>query len=332
MQLLAIAALLLSPLAVNQVWAADDVVIPAAITPPATRPVADLSRILIVSIDGCRPDVLLRADTPNIHRLMDAGCFSMWARTTPLAITLPSHTSMLTGVIPRRHEIEWNKDLPLTQPVYPTYPTLFEVAKAHGYTTAMAAGKSKFHTLAVPESLTWSFITDSEKTEDSDVTREALSIIRQHQPEVMFVHLPSTDNVGHAIGWASKDQLAAVAGADRCIGRLIDALDEAKVLDKTAIIVTADHGGAGKTHTPDDPRARHIPWIIVGPGIRHNVDLTTDYDLTINTEDTFATACYLLGLPTQAPAVNRDGKALIRKLDGKPITEVLDVELMRAAN
>ena len=82
----------------------------------------------------------------------------------------------------------------------------------------------------------------------------------------MFVHFPSTDNVGHAIGWGTPQQLAAVETADKQLARVLAALDEAGVLGSTLIILTADHGGAGKEHGPDDPRARHIPWIAVGRG------------------------------------------------------------------
>ena len=71
--------------------------------------------------------------------------------------------------------------------------------------------------------------------------------------------------------------------------------------------MTADHGGTGKWHGPDDPRARHIPWIISGPGIRKNVDLTIYRELTINTEDTCATTCWLLSIPVDHP------------IDGKPV-------------
>jgi predicted AlkP superfamily pyrophosphatase or phosphodiesterase len=285
---------------------------------PATQP-ADAPRVLIVSIDGCRPDMLLRARTPNVHALMEAGSFSLWARTTPLAITLPSHTSMLTGVIPRKHEIEWNKDLPLREPVYPAFPTLFELAHKHGYTTAMAAGKSKFVTLAKPGTLDWQSIPSTEKSEDPDVADAAVRIVREHQPQVLFVHLPTTDNVGHAKGWGTDDQLAAIEQADDCLGRVLSALDFVGQRRKTFIIVTADHGGAGRTHVPDDPRARYIPWIAVGPGIRKNLDLTTFADLVINTEDTFATAASILKLP------------LDKRLDGKPVKEILDKqELLEA--
>src|SRR5271163_2504519 len=125
--------------------------LPAATAKAQTeRPVPAITHIVIISIDGCRPDALLRADTPVIHGLLPHASFTFWARTTVESITLPSHTSMLTGVVPNKHTIQWNMELPLEHPVYPAYPTLFQLAKQAGYTTAMAAGKSKFATLAVP--------------------------------------------------------------------------------------------------------------------------------------------------------------------------------------
>jgi predicted AlkP superfamily pyrophosphatase or phosphodiesterase len=287
-------------------------------TPATSKAVA--SRILIVSIDGLRPDLALRADMPNLRGLLPQSSYSFWARTVPHAITLPSHTSMLTGVVPRKHEVEWNRDLPLTEQVYPKFPTLFEVAKRAGYTTGMAAGKSKFATLAKPGSLDCQFITQTEKAEDADVTAEAVKIITQHKPQVMFVHLPTIDNVGHKIGWGTKEQMAAIKGADESLGKLLAALQTAGVRQETVILITADHGGAGKTHLADDMRARHIPWILSGPGIRKDLDLTIYPKTVIDTEDTFVTASYLLGIPRQAD------------LDGKPILEVLEqpVELLGA--
>jgi predicted AlkP superfamily pyrophosphatase or phosphodiesterase len=280
------------------------------------RPVPALTHVVIISIDGCRPDVLLRADTPVIHGLLPHASFSFWARTTAESVTLPSHTSMLTGVVPVKHTIQWNMDLPLEHPVYPAYPTLFQLAKEAGLSTAMAAGKSKFVALAVPGSLDWSFIPDQSKIEDSDVTDHAVEMIHDHQPQVLFVHLPSTDNVGHAKGWGTVEQMAAVAGADACVGRVLKAVDDAKLTGSTAVIITADHGGFGRWHGPDDIRCRYIPWICIGPRIRQNLDLTT-LDMSTNgsqlidTEDTFCTACYLLGIPIE------------KKVDGKPLTQII---------
>ncbi len=82
--------------------------------------------------------------------------------------------------------------------------------------------------------------------------------------------------------------------------------------DSTFILLSADHGGQGRGHGAEDARSRHIPWIANGPGIRQNLDLTIYPSLVINTEDTFATVCWLLAIPSRT-----------RNLDGKPVTEII---------
>ena len=233
---------------------------------PIDRPVAAVKRVLVVSMDGLRPDLMLLADAPNLRGLMKRGSYTMWARTTPNSITLPSHISMMTGVTPRRHEIEWNRDLDLSVPIFPRVPTLFEAAKRHGYTTAVAAGKDKFDMFDRPGVLDWNWIPEKGKVETAAVMKAALPMIREHKPDVMLLHLPSVDNAGHLKGWASPEQMKAIEDADAAVGKVVALLDELKLSDSTLLIVTADHGGAGKNHGPDDPRSRHIPWIAVGPG------------------------------------------------------------------
>jgi arylsulfatase A-like enzyme len=128
------------------------------------------------------------------------------------------------------------------------------------------------------------------------------------------------DVSGHADGWGSHEQAAAVVHIDGVVGSILAAVKEQKLADSTVVIVTADHGGAGRTHGPDDPRSAHIPWIVSGPGIRQNYDLTRDEMLNVDIEDTFATACFLLAIPLPAG------------LDGKPVTEILDrAELLQPA-
>ena len=232
----------------------------------ADRPVPKIERVLIISIDGLRPDLALRADTPTIHSLLKISSFTFWARTTAESVTLPSHTSMLTGVTPVRHTIQWNMDLPLEHPIYPAYPTLFELAHSAGYTTAMAAGKSKFNTLARPGSLDWLYIPKTSTSEDPEVTTHALEILRDHKPEVMFVHLPSVDNAGHASGWSSGAQIAAIERADSCVGKLLDALDELLLRQSTMLILTSDHGGAGLSHGPQPTWA--CPGVSTAPTTR----------------------------------------------------------------
>src|SRR4051794_18280556 len=108
------------------------------------RPVPEIERALLISIDGCRPDLLLRANTPNVRKLMESGSFTLWARTIPAAITLPAHASMLTGVTPEKHGITWNKEVDDPAIARPRVPTIFEVAMHAGLSTGLVAGKSKF--------------------------------------------------------------------------------------------------------------------------------------------------------------------------------------------
>jgi hypothetical protein len=72
------------------------------------------------------------------------------------------------------------------------------------------------------------------------------------------------------------------------------------------------NGGAGDDHGGTDPRSRTIPWIIAGPGVKKGLDLTLCGELRVRTEDTFATACWLLDIP------------LDEDLDGKVIAQAFE--------
>jgi predicted AlkP superfamily pyrophosphatase or phosphodiesterase len=282
--------------------------------------------VIVISCDGLRPDVLLRADTPNLRRMMARGAFTLWARTIPIAITLPSHTSMVTGVYPEKHGITWNDDEP--EMGYPKVPTLFALAKKRGYTTAIATGKSKFSTLNKPGTVDWINIPSAYRVvgsteikgtmfEDAVVARQACEIIASHQPNVMFIHFPGADKIGHSIGWGTPEQIAIVGQIDTGIGKIMQTLETENLIDSTVVIVSADHGGAVKTHGGvaegkpiDDPRSRSIPWICVGPGVRAGYDLTLEPKLTVNTVDTFATACWLLAIPPG-------------DVDGRPVKQII---------
>jgi predicted AlkP superfamily pyrophosphatase or phosphodiesterase len=277
---------------------------------PAAKPAApssDKPRVLIVTIDGLRPDVALRADMPNLRSLMARGAFTFWARTVEYSYTLPAHVSMLTGVTPERHGITWDDDAPEKWSDKPPFPSLFDLAKARGFTTAMAMGKPKLQEIPGDGMIDWSYVP-ADYQNNPGVGASAASIIRLHQPQVMFVHLPDTDSAGHGSGWGSPEQLNKAHDADTALGVLIAALRDAGVLDRTNIFVTSDHGGAGFSHGPDDVRSRTIPWVFAGPGTRQNHDLTRNEELTVNIEDTFATCCWLLGIP-QPP--DSDGKPVM---------------------
>ncbi len=280
-------------------------------------PIAGVEHVLIISIDGLRPDRMLICDAPVLRGLLKEGAYTMWARTIVPAITLPAHASMLTGVNERKHGIEWNRDLPLKEPVYPRVPTIFEMAAKAGCTTAMIAGKSKFSALNKPGTINHVFVPDEYEPDstkangsNSVVLERAVSIIEKHKPALTFVHLPDVDVIGHQEGWGSPGQSAVIEQTDADVGKVFAALDRAGIREKTIVIVTADHGGAGRTHGQtdfDDMRSRHIPWIITGPGVRASFDLTQVQPLQVSVMDTAATSLWLLGLLVPP------------NLDGKPV-------------
>ena len=258
--------------------------------------------------------------TPTLHKLFEGGSFTFYAQTIPIAITLPSHTSMLTGVSMEKHGVTWNDERYVKNPVYTKATTLFEVAKKYGMSTSIVAGKSKFISIAKPGSVDWYFSPDDAKTTDDDVLQAAVKIVQEHKPQVMFVHFPGADTAGHASGWASPQQFAAIENIDQDLGKLMDQLVVSRLFESTVVIVTADHGGSGKQHGADDPRSLYIPWIANGPGVRKNFDLTSLRELTVNTTDTFATACFLMGFE------------LPPETEGKPIYQMVEgYELLRPA-
>jgi hypothetical protein len=295
-----------------------------AARPHVPAPAAPFARhVVIISIDGLRPDLLALVPTPNLRALIQSGSYTLWAQTVdhPYVYTLPSHVSMLTGVNPDRHGVTWNEYI---EQSYPNVPTLFDLARKRGLTTAIASGKMKFIAFTRPDALDWSYLPPSEPVEDGLVAGRASEMLRRHRPNVMLVHLPGVDTWGHERGWGSPEQLAALARADAAAGTVLAALRDSGMEPTTLLIATADHGGAGLTHWGEDPRSRTIPWVARGPGIRRGQDLTRYVGLTVRTEDTFATACAALGIPIPADSEGRfveailEGRELLRGTDDAP--------------
>ncbi len=71
------------------------------------------SALLLISIDGMRPDYVLKADQyhlkiPHLRRLLSEGAHASGVRGVLPTVTYPSHTTILTGVWPAKHGIYSN--------------------------------------------------------------------------------------------------------------------------------------------------------------------------------------------------------------------------------
>lgn len=83
---------------------------------------------------------------------------------------------------------------------------------------------------------------NNELIQDENVSRMASYIIKQYKPGFLAVHLACTDHYEHQDGRESYMVRAAVAGADRGIKSMLEAINRAGIADSTLVIVTGDHG------------------------------------------------------------------------------------------
>ena len=246
-----------------------------------------IKRVIILSIDGLRPDAIQLAPMPNLLELMKTSAYTLTAQTVHPSATLPAHSSMLTGLCPSSHGVDWNDYIPENGVAQGT--DLFDLAHAAGMQTVMYVGKEKLQQVTDAASIdTFVFINDRDKV----IMQKLLADFPQDFG-VLFIHFATTDDMGHVYGWLSPEQFSVIYRADEAIGELLHALDAYELRDETLLIITADHGGHNTTHGSSLPKDITIPWIASGPGIQAG-RLTT----LIHTMDTAATAAYALGLHT----------------------------------
>ena len=205
-----------------------------------------IDHVIIITVDGLRPDALDLTDTPTFDALRTKGAYSPHAQTISLSETLPSHASMLSGMTAEKHGIQFG--IPYMGWPGMNGPTVFSVAHDAGLSTGMVFGKEKLNYIALPNSVDYLFAAD---THDEEVKDWALELIETGLPNVLFIHFPDNDRVGHAYGWLSTNQLFSVTYADSMIGEVVAALETEGYLSQTLLIVTADHGGHDKHHGDD---------------------------------------------------------------------------------
>lgn len=257
--------------------------------PPSPTPRPAARRVLILSLDGLRPDAIALAPMPNLLALMRSGAYTLAAQTIFPSATLPAHTSMLTGLCPSAHGVLWNDYQP--QNGYAAGTSLFALAKRYSLYTLMFVGKEKLRQITPPETLdVFRFINDR----DLVIAQEALPEL-QKGFDLAFIHFPTPDFMGHEYGWLSPEQFSVLRRADEALGQLLAGLEAAGLRQDTLIIVSADHGGHAQTHGSKAPEDMTIPWVIAGPGV-----IPGELRVPVNTTDTAATAAWALHLEIPA--------------------------------
>ncbi len=241
---------------------------------------AEDRHVVLISLDGY-PAYALRdphTPAPTLRRLIAEGA---WAPDgmTPVnpTVTWPNHTSMVTGVDASRHGVLYN-GMPVRKdgsvridPWVPKLelvqaPTVYDLAHAHGLTSAEVdwvavqdAPTIDFAFSEVPKKnapivteMIGAAVVSADDIDgfakspityrDEIWTQAAIHILQKHHPNLLLVHLLTTDSTQHKYGARSLGAISALALADRQVERLIDAARSAGILAQTTFLVVSDHG------------------------------------------------------------------------------------------
>ncbi len=305
--------------------------VPAPARPPS---------VLLVTLDTTRADHLgaygfAQARTPNLDQLAAQGArFAEHVTVAPL--TLPAHTSIMSGLLPPAHGVRDNGDYV----VPPGVETLAERLKAAGYEThafvSAAVLDSRYGLDQGFDSYDdelWSedapklfMIRDRPASRTADRTLAWLKSWTdggKRRPFFTWVHLFDPHEPHEA---APPDRMlsaspydAEITGVDRAVGRLLEGLQAAGVGPDTLVIVTADHGESlgehgEKTHGVFVYEATmHVPLLVRFPG----VVARTLVEAPTSAVDVVPTVLHLLGLPS----ADTQGVDLVPLLHGQPTAD-----------
>ena len=250
---------------------------PETIKPP--RPVRPA--ILLVTLDTTRADSLGietdRVDTPHLEALAERGVYFEQAYSvTPT--TLPSHTSMLTGLYPADHLVRENGRV-----IDKKLELLPALLKGLGYdTAAFVSGFPLAGQFGLSRGFGHyddAFVSDADERTATGTTDLAIEWLKDKaSPLFMWVHYfdphdPYQPPEPFLSQYPGEPYLGEIAYMDQQVGRLITAFEENNKGRPWKIIVVGDHGeGLG-----DHGEALHgnllyqgtmrVPLVIAGSGI-----------------------------------------------------------------
>lgn len=259
-------------------------------------PVRAPRNVLLVSLDTLRADRVgsygyAPAQTPALDGLARRGLRFEQA-TTVVPLTLPAHSSLLTGTFPAWHGVRDNGGFYLADDQL----TLAEHLKEKGFRTGGFVG-------AFVLDRRWGIAQGFEHFfDDFDLDKFG------DTPSMDAIQRPGSEVVDHALEWLAEDRRqpffawvhlydphtpyaapepyrsrfpatasgaydAEIAATDAQVGRLLDALEEQGRLEETLVVVTGDHGEMLGEHGEQThgffiyDAAVRIPLLMAGPGL-----------------------------------------------------------------
>lgn len=215
-------------------------------------------KLLLVSIDGLRADMLDRGITPNLSRLVDGGVRARWMTPSYPSLTFPNHYTLVTGLRPDHHGIIHNS-------MHEDALGSFRLSKREAVTDARWWGGEpiwvgaenagvRTATLSWPgsEAAIQGVRPSQWRTYDASVplpdrVDQVLGWVGQTDadaPRLVTLYMEQVDHAGHDHGPDSPEYAAAIGEVDAAIGRLLDGLQSRGLDASTNVIVVSDHGMA----------------------------------------------------------------------------------------
>ena len=277
----------------------------ASVTLPAQK-----IHVVMFGVDGMSPDGVRRANTPNMHRMMQEGAYTFHDRSILPTSSSPNWAAMISGAGPERTGVtanSWERNddgiAPVTIGDEGIFPTIFSVVR-HGKPDAEVGVIHDWDGLArLVEATKVNYINHEEGPYKT--ISEAVRYVSEKKPDFLFIHLDHVDGAGHDKGHGSPEYYQAVGLADSLLGVLMDAYKRVGIYDNTIFIVSADHGGVGHGHGGESMAEMEIPFILSGPGIKKGYEIKGP----VFQYDNAATIAYIWRLPTPSAWTGRPVKS-----------------------
>ncbi len=220
--------------------------------------VSGIRHIVLISLDTCRADHLScygywQPTTPHIDALAREGYLFSHAMT-PAPLTLPAHTSMLTGTVPPHHGKHENQDVYFD----PSHVTLAALLKTKGYRTGAFVGaqvlNNCFGLNRGFDIYNDQFAKDGQGKDRSqrraeEVNSAAFTWLEKQKgsPVFLFLHYYDPHTTydppePFATTFKESPYAGEIAYADHCIGEVVAKLKSLDMYESSLIIVTGDHG------------------------------------------------------------------------------------------
>ncbi|HEU4995440.1 MAG TPA: alkaline phosphatase family protein [Gemmatimonadaceae bacterium] len=254
-----------------------------------------VERVVLVVLDGLRPDTIDVCGLENWKRLAARGASTLAGTTVGPSVTAAAMASLFTGVPPELHGLKSDKfHLPRARGVIHPLPRCLRGA---GVPTSTYINSIPWLFRGAAARITKALGVDDPHfvgANANDIVMAARRRLGDGRRGLVVVHLPDADRAGHDHGWMSEQYLHAARRLDHALG-LVAAYARIDEDPGALLIALADHGGGGadpRNHDSNHPLDRTIPILMTGGCVRPAC-LPRDATLL----DVPATVLWSLGVP-----------------------------------